>query len=134
MAESVAEVIARLKAQKTSQDLKAKEQPKAKPKENEDYENAFEDEEVNQSQEKAVEKQTSTKNFSHQENPTNQQADIQPNEEEKVAMQIELLQNNGRYRTEMLFQMQEANRHREELNKTLTAIAGILVDIHGKIN
>ena len=123
MAKTYQEIIAEA-LKKNSQKSKVVEQPKEKPKD-EDYEDAFEDEEVTQSQEKAIEKPIVTKNTSHQENPTNKQADISSSEEEKISMQLEMLQNNGRYRAEMLFQMQE-------LNKNLGVIAEILVN--GKLN
>jgi len=43
----------------------------------------------------------------------------------QIAMEIEMLQNDGRYRAEMLHQMQEMNR-------ALVVIAGVLVDLSGK--
>lgn len=42
----------------------------------------------------------------------------------QILMEIEMLQNNGRYRAEMLHQMQEINR-------ALVVIAGVLVDLSG---
>jgi len=45
--------------------------------------------------------------------------------EQQIAMEIELLQNNGRYRVELLHQLQE-------INKALVVIAGTLVDLAGK--
>jgi len=45
--------------------------------------------------------------------------------DQQIAMQIEMLQNNGRFRVEMLHQMQE-------INKALVVIAGVLVDLSGK--
>ena len=43
---------------------------------------------------------------------------------QRVQMEIEMLQNDGRYRVELLHQMQE-------LNKALVVIAGVLVDLSG---
>lgn len=42
-------------------------------------------------------------------------------ERDKILMEIEMLQNNGRYRVELLHQLQE-------MNKALVVIAGILVE------
>jgi len=42
--------------------------------------------------------------------------------EQEIAMEIELLQNDGRFRVELLHQMQE-------MNKALVVIAGVLVDL-----
>lgn len=43
----------------------------------------------------------------------------------QIAMEIEMLQNDGRYRAEELHQLQE-------INKALIVIAGVLVDLSGK--
>jgi len=45
--------------------------------------------------------------------------------EQQIMMTIEMLQNNGRYRAELLNQLQE-------INKALVVIAEVLVDQHGK--
>ena len=45
--------------------------------------------------------------------------------EEQMGMEIEMLQNNGRFRVELLHQMQE-------INKALVGIAEIMVDLNGK--
>jgi len=45
--------------------------------------------------------------------------------EQQIAMEIEMLQNNGRFRVELLHQF-------HELNKSLIGIAEILVDISKK--
>jgi hypothetical protein len=42
--------------------------------------------------------------------------------EQQIMMEIEMLQNNGRYRAELLNQLQE-------INKALVVIAGVLVDL-----
>lgn len=46
-------------------------------------------------------------------------------ERERIAMEIELMQNNGRYRAELLFQLQGINR-------ALSVVAGILAELNGK--
>jgi hypothetical protein len=43
---------------------------------------------------------------------------------EQILMEIEMLQNNGRFRAELLSQLQEINR-------ALVIIAGVLVDLSG---
>lgn len=43
-----------------------------------------------------------------------------PDEKAKTEMEMELLNNNGRFRTELLFQLQE-------INKTLVVIAQVLM-------
>lgn len=45
--------------------------------------------------------------------------------EQQIAMEIELLQNNGRYRAELLHQLQE-------MNKSLKVIAGVLAELSGE--
>jgi len=42
--------------------------------------------------------------------------------EQQIALEIEMLQNNGRFRAELLHQLQE-------INKALVVIAGTLVDL-----
>jgi len=44
--------------------------------------------------------------------------------QERIAMEIEMLQNNGRFRVELLNQLQE-------LNKAMAIIGGILLDLTG---
>lgn len=44
--------------------------------------------------------------------------------QEQILMEIEMLQNNGRYRVELLHQLQE-------INKALAIIGGILLDLTG---
>jgi hypothetical protein len=46
----------------------------------------------------------------------------QMSREQQILMEIEMLQNNGRYRAELLHQLQE-------INKALVVIAGVLVDL-----
>jgi len=45
--------------------------------------------------------------------------------EQRIGMEIEMLQNDGRFRVELLHQLQE-------INKALVVIAGMLVDLAGK--
>jgi len=45
--------------------------------------------------------------------------------EQQILMEIEMLQNNGRFRVELLHQLQE-------INKALVVVAGTLVDISKK--
>ena len=47
---------------------------------------------------------------------------IELNEEERIMMEIELLQNTGRFRVELLHQI-------TEINKALRVIAGVLVEL-----
>ena len=62
-----------------------------------------------------------------------QESDEKPDEkpdgkidpEQQIMMEIELLQNNGRYRVELLHQLQE-------INKALVVVAGVLVDLSEK--
>jgi hypothetical protein len=114
MAEGLKEVIAKLKAQQqNSQNSKPAEKPVKKVEvqeekyPDEDTEEFLEDEtdETPKEQEKSTEK-------------------LDP--AQKTAMEIELLQNNGRYRVEFLHQMQEINRN-------LVGIAEILVDVAGNV-
>jgi hypothetical protein len=44
--------------------------------------------------------------------------------ENQILMEIEMLQNDGRFRVELLHQLQE-------INKALVVIAGVLVDLSG---
>ena len=52
-------------------------------------------------------------------------SDDTPNIDQQIAMEIELLQNDGRYRAEQLHQLQE-------INKSLLGMAEILVDLANK--
>jgi hypothetical protein len=45
--------------------------------------------------------------------------------DQRIAMEIEMLQNDGRFRVELLHQLQE-------INKALIVVAGVLVDLAGK--
>lgn len=47
---------------------------------------------------------------------------------DRILMEIEMLQNNGRFRSELLAQFQEHNKTLKEMNKALIVIAGVLVD------
>ena len=50
--------------------------------------------------------------------------DAEQQEIEKILQEMEMLQNNGRFRVEMLHQM-------SEMNKSLMAIASVLVEFSG---
>ena len=54
-----------------------------------------------------------------------QESDEKQDISQRIAMEIELLQNDGRYRAELLHQLQEINR-------SLLGIAEILVDLAKK--
>jgi hypothetical protein len=120
MAESLKEVIAKLKAkqQNSSQQLnKVVESPvKAViPAEIEAEDDDFDDldEEKPKTQEKPV--VVPQQEISEAEKE-------QMSREQQILMEIEMLQNNGRYRAELLHQLQE-------INKALVVIAGVLVDL-----
>lgn len=119
MAENIREVIARMKSnQQNSQVSQNKSAPAPKPikveevaeiqDEEDDYLDEDEEEVTPKSvkvEEKAVEKQ-----------------DLNAVAEQQIALEIEMLQNNGRFRAELLHQLQE-------INKALVVIAGTLVDL-----
>lgn len=116
MAEGLKEVIAKLKAQQNSQQSPRQETKPVKKIEvpaipDEDSEEFLENPEENE-----------------EETPKDQEKNEQKSEkidpEQQKAMEIELLQNNGRFRAELLYQLQE-------INKALVVIAGVLVDQHG---
>lgn len=58
------------------------------------------------------------------ENPKKDQVNQEKENVNQILMEIEMLQNDGRYRAELLHQMQE-------INKALIVIAGVLVDLSG---
>ena len=120
MSENLKEVIARIKAkqQNSSQQLnKVVESPvKAViPAEIEAEDDDFDDldEEKPKTQEKPV--VVPQQEISEAEKE-------QMSREQQILMEIEMLQNNGRYRAELLHQLQE-------INKALVVIAGVLVDL-----
>ena len=119
MAENLREVIARMKGnQQNSPTSKPASVPAPKPakvvpKEIKEAEDDYLDEEENLEleEEKPVEVEEK------------QDADVPV--DQRIAMEIEMLQNNGRFRVELLHQLQE-------MNKALVVIAGVLVDLSGK--
>ena len=119
MAESIKEVIARMKAnQQNSQASKPAPAPKpAKVEEVEQEQDDYidEEEEMPEIEEKVAPKPVET----------TEKVDPSAIAEQQIAMEIELLQNDGRFRAELLHQMQE-------INKALVVIAGTLVDLAGK--
>ena len=131
MSETIKDVIARLKAkqgiaqQSAPQDANVVARPVGRPpkvevpikeEELDAEEDAIlfeEDEEIPKAQEKPAVK------------PSNEVAEAIPQiteaQKEQILMEIEMLQNNGRYRAEMLHQL-------NEINKALVVIAGVLVE------
>ena len=115
-------MIAKIKAQKNSQasnNAPAPVKPVKKavvPQETEELdEDLDEDEEMPEQEEKpAVKPQKQATEQVKEETSTEQQ----------IAIEIEMLQNNGRFRAELLHQLQGINR-------ALTVIAGVLVDLNG---
>ena len=129
MSETIKDVIARLKAkqgiaqQSAPQDANVVARPVGRPprvevpaKEeefDEEEDGLDEDEEIPKAQEKPAVK------------PSNEVAEAVPQiteaQMEQILREIEMLQNNGRYRAEMLHQL-------NEINKALVVIAGVLVE------
>ena len=54
-----------------------------------------------------------------------EKVDPKINAEQQIEMEIAMLQDNGRFRIELLHQLQE-------INKALVVVAGVLVDLAGK--
>lgn len=120
MSENLKQMIAKIKEQNSqASDPKVPAKPvkKAVPQETEEYdeEDLDEDEEMpEQEQKPAVKPQKQATE------PIKEEMSA----EDKIAMEIEMLQNNGRFRAELLHQLQGINR-------ALTVIAGVLVDLDG---
>jgi molecular chaperone GrpE (heat shock protein) len=114
MAENLKEVIARLKAQQSSPKSEPKAVPTPEPLEIEEEED--EDEEISEEPQKPLTQKKVEK--------VEKEVDEIDKQREQILMEIEMLQNNGRYRVEMLHQMQEMNR-------ALVVISSILADISG---
>lgn len=134
MAETLKDVIEKLKAKKAQEDAETQQakQPKQKPvaipepqvaeEENLD-ENDEDDEPIEGYEEPVVEEKPVAKV-----QPTAKvgaPVAKQMTEQEKVLMQVEMFQNNGRFRLELLAQLQEINR-------ALVVIAEALVDSNAK--
>lgn len=124
MGENIKEVIARMKAQQQSQQ-------KVKPAVPTGTIPKFQkrpEESVYEGDEEVLEEETTEKQVPAPQNQVQspqQPQQISDNEVETVLREMELLNNNGRYRLELLTQLQE-------INKALTTIASVLVDISGK--
>ena len=120
MAESLKEVIERLKQQHSQPSKKVEEKAQEIPEPVEDEEeiDATELQETPKVQEKPVEVKVNQENTKN----TPSKEDIQ---QQQQLMEIELLQNDGRFRAELLFQLQE-------MNKAIIVIAGILADMVSK--
>lgn len=109
MTESLKEVIAKLKQQQNSQVSQVKPAP-APIKQEIPASTVDEDEEMEEEVEETLKASSPAPKLTA---------------EEQIAMEIEMLQNNGRFRAELLNQLQE-------INKALIVIAGVLVDQNGK--
>lgn len=111
-------VIERLKAQKLgispkSSPVQQVVEPPLNPLEQE-----FDDPDADaEDEEEVIEEKTIAKNTKNTSNTEDKQ---EPTQEQQIYAEIEMLQNNGRFRAEMLFQLQE-------INKALVVIAGALV-------
>lgn len=118
MAGDLKEVIERLKAQKLGVSQKSKPIEKQKVELN-PLEQEYEDTDVedDETEEKPVEEKIIAENKADSKNTENK-SEITP--EQQVQVEIEMLQNSGRFRAELLFQLQE-------INKALVVIAGALV-------
>jgi len=117
MSESLREMIAKIKEQQPK-----KPNPfKKKVEETEDEAIKEDEEELNESdEEEEEEEQEEETEEEEQKNSKKPKEEVSP--EEKVSMEIELLQNNGRFRGELLYQLQK-------INTALTVIAKVLVDL-----
>lgn len=120
MAENLRAVISRLKDQ-NSQASKPAPIPapvKEVPQEIE----GLDDEEVEETKEVSKEEEKVAVMPSNQAEPSKEMTD-----EQRILMEIEMLQNDGRYRAELLHQI-------AEVKQALVVIAGVLVDLagHGK--
>ena len=106
-------VIAQLKAQQNSQNKPA---PVPAPAKVEDAEDLLDDEDDPTGEAEEVQQVPAQETPQVDGREAQRRADI----EKQQAIEMELLQNNGRFRAEMLYQMQE-------LNKALVVIAEILL-------
>lgn len=122
------EAIEKMKANRQASQTSVKPAPAPKPAKVEQVE-AVEDEEddyVDEEEDEVIETPVVAKKVA----PKPQKQEIVeekqeiPTEEEQIAMQIELLQNDGRFRVELLHQLQE-------INKALVVMAGVLMDLAG---
>lgn len=114
MADKLQEVIAKMKAKQQAKVETAPQSPPTPAPKEEEIE--AESEDLEQDEEMPVESKKVAQKPSKEEIEDNKR---------KIAMEIELLQNDGRFRAELLHQLQE-------LNRALVVIAGTLVDLSGK--
>jgi hypothetical protein len=131
MADNLKEVIAKLKAQQTqnSQNINKAQVPKPAPVKVEipkETEELVEDDQFleDDEDEETIEdiKEEPKKDAIKPTGAVSKQ-DVDP--DGQIEMEIALLQNNGRFRAELLNQL-------NELNRALVVIAGALVDLNGK--
>jgi len=130
MSETIKDVIARLKAkqgiaqQSAPQDANVVARPVGRPPRVEvpAKEEEFDEEEDGLDEDEEQILKTPAKPYVA---PSNEVAEAVPQiteaQKEQILMEIEMLQNNGRYRAEMLHQL-------NEINKALVVIAGVLVE------
>jgi len=71
-----------------------------------------------------IEEEVEEEKLNDTDNDTDNGAEETPMDQ-RLAMEIEMLQNDGRFRVELLHQLQE-------INKALVVVAGVLVDLSGK--
>jgi len=123
MGENIRDVIARMRTQQ-----KDKTPVVEKPKEvEEEYEEDDEfvgdeeEEQVAKEEAEEVEKAKPKPKLPKMPTPSAEETSEKPTPEVQQITEIDVLQNNGRFRAEMLFQLQEMNR-------ALVVIAGVLVD------
>ena len=121
MAESIREVIARMKSNQQNSQT-SKHTPAPKPAKVEVVEEA-EDDYLDEEEMPEIEQKVAPKPVETEKVEANPQQMISP--EQQIAMEIEMLQNDGRFRAELLHQLQE-------INKALVVVAGTLVDLAGK--
>lgn len=130
MAESLREVIARIKQQNSPQETP---KPQQKPievapvEEDEDLDAELEDEaeeEIAEAKpyEERIEEQVTPKNSENKENKANNEEMIKA---QMIMQQVEALQNNGVFRMEVLGQL-------DDIKHALNTIAGCLVELTGK--
>jgi len=128
MAESLKDVIARMKNNQQSSQT-SKTNPTNLPKPSEEVEEDEDNEEKEKENYSTQEKKLELNEERAEKKPVEFDKDDSKNQEEmsneeRLVREIELLQNNGRFRVELLYQLQE-------INKALTVIAGVLVDLKG---
>lgn len=114
MSESLKEMIAKLKAQNSQSSEIPKQIPQKEVEKEEDFDEDFDEEEEKPKKEekppvKAVKEVSEASETSKQQN---------------ILMDIARLQDNGVFRIELLHQL-------NEMNRALTVIAGVLVEISG---